>query len=40
MQVGNSSLPGPFLEAKDPLRGWDLVTSALYELLHGASRWQ
>eukprot|EP00439_Symbiodinium_sp_Y106_P041409 s1812_g5.t1 len=35
-QVGNSSLPGPFLEAKDPLRGWDLVTSALYELLHGA----
>ncbi|CAE7615064.1 unnamed protein product [Symbiodinium pilosum] len=35
-QVGNSSLPGPFLQAKDPLRGWDLVTSALYELLHGA----
>eukprot|EP00440_Ansanella_granifera_P069456 gb/GFBE01075355.1/.p1 GENE.gb/GFBE01075355.1/~~gb/GFBE01075355.1/.p1 ORF type:complete len:395 (+),score=50.53 gb/GFBE01075355.1/:1-1185(+) len=35
-EVKNSSgLPSPFLEARDPLRGWDLFSSSLYEVLHG-----
>lgn len=34
--LGNMSSPSLFLEAKDPLRSRDLVTSALYEVLHGA----
>jgi len=33
---GNLTARSPFLEAKDPLRSKDLVTSALYEVLHGA----